>query len=136
MIWAIILVALLLILIRIRSRGYFWKDRAGNKLSFKEFRKRLGEGITEITPLQQTKTSLWSYLPLFSGLIWGIVVTFIAKTYWLTLILFGSFPITLMQFISNYQKYKSQKAAEDAFKEAMSEVENSLKIKQGVKNER
>jgi len=101
------------------QRGYFWKDKQGNKLSFKEFMSRWKSGVVDITPVQQTRTILWSFLPIFAGMLWGIVITFIGKVYWLTLILLGSFPITLVQFIGNFQKYKAQKAAEKAYKEVM-----------------
>ncbi len=90
---------------RIKKRGYFWKAKDGRKLTLKEFFSQWGKGITECTPLQMTKVSLWSFLPLFSGILWGITITFIAKTYWMTLILCGSLPLTIIQFISTIQKY-------------------------------
>ena len=114
----ILIVALFIVLLR-ASRGYFWKTRSGDKIGFKEFMKRWKTGIIELTPLQQTKITLISFMPIFAGVIWGIVVTFMAETYWLTLILSGSLPITSMQFIGNLQKYKAQRAAEEAMKEAM-----------------
>lgn len=98
---------------------YFWKDKEGKELSLKQFSIRFKDGIVNITPLQQTKTTLWSFIPIFAGLTWGIVVTFLVKTYWLTAILTGSLPITSVQFISNLQKYKAQKKAEELFKEAI-----------------
>ena len=100
-------------------RNYFWKDREGKELSFREFMRRWKEGIVNITPVQQTKTTLISFLPIFGGMIWGIAITFIAKTYWLCLVLIGSLPITAIQFINNIQKYRQQKLAEQAYNEAM-----------------
>jgi len=120
---------ILILIIRIKKRNYFWKDKAGNKLTFKQFTKRWKDGVINITPVQQTKTTLWSFIPIFAGLTWGIVMTFIGGTYWLTLILVGSFPITTIQFISNIQKYKAQKRAQDAFNEAMNIKPKKLKKK-------
>jgi hypothetical protein len=88
------------------------------ELGFKEFMKRWGKGMTEITPKQQTQVTLWSFLPIFGGMGWGLVITFMAKTYWLSLILAGSLPITSIQFISNLQKYKSQKKIEEIMESA------------------
>jgi len=117
--WIGVLVIILIIFIRVQRRGYFWKDRQGNFLTFRQFLKRWKEGVINISPLQQTKTTLWSFIPIFAGLIWGITVTLIVGTFWLSLILAGSFPITGIQFISNIQKYRAQKRADEAFKEAM-----------------
>jgi len=119
MTWLIPLAIVLIIFVRIKRRGFFWKARDEEKLTFKQFIKRYKEGVVNITPLQQTKTTLWSFIPIFAGLTWGIVVTFMGGTYWLTLILCGSLPITSIQFISNLQKYRAQKRAKEAFDEAM-----------------
>lgn len=75
------------------------------KLGTKEFFKRFRKGVEGITPLQQTKTTLWSMIPMFAGIIWGITITIISKTYWLSLILTATLPITGIQFINNLQKY-------------------------------
>lgn len=117
--WIILVVVILIIAILRFKRGFFWRDRKGKELSSKQFMVRWKEGIINITPLQQTKTTLWSFIPMFAGLIWGIVATFIMGTYWLTLILCGSLPITSVQFISNIQKYRAQSLAEKMMKEAM-----------------
>ena len=101
-----------------KTKAYFWKDKQGNKLSLKEFFKRWGNGIASTTPLQQIKITLWSFTPLFAGMIWGIAITFIGGTYWLTLILCGSLPITSIQFISNIQKFKALKKVDALMKEA------------------
>ena len=111
-VWIIILLICIGLFIRVKKRGYFWKDKQGNKLSFKEFMKRWKEGAEGTTPLQATRITLWSFIPIFAGIIWGIVITFMAKTYWMTLILCGSLPITSVQFISAWQKYKRLKVIE------------------------
>lgn len=117
--WIILSVLVLLIIIlRVKTKKYFWKDREGKKLSLKEFLSRWKTGMTELTPLQQTRITLWSFIPIFAGLIWGIVVTFLGGTFWLTLILIGSLPITTIQFLSNIQKYSAQKKIEELMKKA------------------
>ena len=75
------------------------------ELGPKGFMKQWGKGVQGITPLQQTITTLWSFLPVISGLVWGITITLLGRTYWLSLVLVGSLPITLVQVIANYQKY-------------------------------
>ncbi len=104
---------------RVLKRGYFWEDKEGEHLTFKQFLSRFREGVEGITPLQQVKTTLWSMIPVFGGVIWGIVMTFFNKTYWLTLILTATLPITSIQFISNLQKFWQFKRIEQAMKEAM-----------------
>lgn len=102
---------------RINQRGFFWLDKDGNKLSFKEFMLRWKRGVEGITPVQSTRTNLWSMIPIFAGIIWGIVITIISKTYWLCLVLLGSLPITTIQFINTWQRYKVQKKVQDTMKE-------------------
>jgi len=94
----------LIIFIRVKKRRYFWKDKQGNKLTFKEFKKRFWKGVEGITPKQQTKTQIISQIPIFGGLIWGSVVSFISEMYWLGVILIFALPINFMSFISNLQK--------------------------------
>lgn len=124
--WFLIVLLLVvgIIIVRIKRRGYFWEDREGNQLSLKEFMERWRKGVEGITPVQQSLTSLWSYPLIFGGLITGIVINIINKTWWILLILAGSFPITIMSVVSLYQKYRSQKKAQDAYEEAMSQVES------------
>ncbi len=125
--WIIIPIIIFFIIMRVKSRGFFWRDRKGKKLSFKHFIKRYKDGVVNITPLQQTKTTLWSFIPIFAGVIWGIVVMAMGHKWWMVLILGGSLPITSVQFISNLQKYKAQKVASDMMKEM--EEQNRIKKK-------
>jgi len=115
--WLIILIIFFVIFIRIRTRKYFWKTRSGEKITLKQFWKKFWQGVDGITPLQQVKTTLMSFIPVFAGLIWGIVVTLMMGTYWLSLILVGSLPITAIQFISNLQKYKRLKTINEQMRE-------------------
>ena len=115
-----ILISIILVLIiKVRSRGFFWKAKDGSELTFKQFLKRYKEGVVNITPLQQTKTTLWSFIPIFAGLIWGVTVMSIAGTWWMVLILGGSLPIISVQFIGNLQKYSALKRVKEAMDEAM-----------------
>lgn len=109
----------IIIIVRIRSRGYFWKAKDGKELTLKQFGSRYKEGVVNITPLQQTKTTLWSFIPIFAGLVWGITVMIIAGTWWMVLILGGSLPIISVQFIGNFQKYRALKRVKEAMDEAM-----------------
>lgn len=113
----VLIVLVIIILAGVKKRGYFWKDKLGKEITAKEFFKRFKEGVEGITPLQQTKTTLWSFLPIFAGMIWGIVIAIMVKTFWLSLILAGSLPITVIQFISNWQKYQAQKKVWEAMKD-------------------
>lgn len=116
--WIVLALFILsVIFVRIKRRGYFWKDKQGNKVTAKEFCQRFKEGVQGITPLQQKRISLWSMLPLFGGLFWGIAVTFIAKIYWLCLLLSASLPITTIQLISTLQQYWSIKKVEEVMKD-------------------
>lgn len=117
MIGWITLIIFIILLVRVKRRGYFWKAKDGEELKFKEFISKWKEGVVNCTPLQQTKITLWSFMPMFAGIIWGIGVTFLGKTYWMTLILGGSLPLTSIQFLSNIQKYRTQKRIEDTMKE-------------------
>ena len=111
--------AIFITFIRVRERGFFWKDKKGKGLSGKEFRTRFKEGVINITPLQQTITSLWSMIPIFAGLLWGMAVTFITGVYWMTLILTFSLPLMFINFISTLQKFRAQKKAKELMDEAM-----------------
>jgi len=125
-----VLVSIVIIIImRIRSRKYFWKARDGSKLTLKQFGIRYKEGIINITPLQQTKTTLWSFIPIFAGLVWGITVMIIAGTWWMVLILGGSLPIISVQFIGNIQKYRALKRVKEAMDEAMGIKHKKIKKK-------
>lgn len=115
--WVILIIILLVLVVRVKRRGYFWKDRKGNKLTVKQFLKRWGQGIEGITPLQQTKTTLWSYPLVLGGVITGMVVMVIRREWWLLAILSGSLPMTLMGLLSTWQKYKVQKRIQDTMKE-------------------
>lgn len=119
-IWWILLIILILTIIIIggmKKRGYFWKKRDGTKLSLKEFFKEWGKGVEDVTPLQQTRIVLWSFPALLGGVCWGIVMTLLAGTYWMALILIASLPITSVQILSTWQRYKRLKLTEELMKQ-------------------
>lgn len=95
-----------------------WKDRQGKSVTGKEFLVRFKDGIEKTTPLQQTRITLWSFPAIIGGLLWGMIITFISKTYWLSIILLASLPITSMQILNTYQKYQRLKMTEKLLKEA------------------
>lgn len=86
------------------------------------------EGVEGIKPHHQTRTVLISLFPVFGGIIWGIVISLMGGTYWLSLILAGSLPITIIQFVNNWQKYRMQKRADNSMKEALKNLKK-LKVK-------
>jgi hypothetical protein len=100
-----------------------WTDKEGNKLTGKQFLARWKQGIQSVTPLQQAQVQLLNYLPIFIGLIWGIILTGHNHTWWLLIILIGSLGLTAMQFLAIYQRYSMlkqfQKEVEDARKETI-----------------
>lgn len=115
--WIIPVVIVLITIIRVTKRGFFWKARDGTPLTFKQFLVRWRSGIESTSPLQQTRITLWSFPMLVGGIIWGIVITLMTKTYWMALILIGSLPITSIQILSTWQKYQRLKLTEQVMKE-------------------
>ena len=90
-----------------------WTDKDGKKLSSKEFIRRWKDGIERVTPLQQTKIQLMNYTPIFLGITGGIVASFYTKTWWLTIILFGSLGLTLIQALGIMQRYIALKRIDE-----------------------
>jgi hypothetical protein len=125
-----IILVIIVIIVRTRKRGYFWKAKDGTHLSLKDFFKRWKQGIEGITPLQQTKTTLWSYPLVLGGILTGIVIMIIRMQWWLLIILIGSFPLSLMGFISTIQKYFQQKKVYDMMKEIEPVDNKSFDVKE------
>lgn len=128
-IWGVVIFITVILLIRTKKRGYFWKDKSGKEIGANEFRKRFWQGVEGITPLQQTLTTLWSTIPIFGGLGWGIVISIMGGTYWLAVILVFTFPITGMGFIGGLQKYRRLKAIKETMDEAMGVVKEKKQPK-------
>lgn len=81
-----------------------WKDKAGNKLTAKEFMQRWKEGIARVTPLQQTQNQINGYILVLIGELWGIFYSLVAQTLWLAIILIGGYMISKGQLTGIYQK--------------------------------
>jgi hypothetical protein len=118
----VILLIVTIIIVRVKARGFFWEDKYGNQLSLKEFLGRWRKGIEGISPVQQSLTSLWGFPLILGGMMTGIVINIINHVWWLVIILIGGFPPTLMSLVSLWQKYQSQKKAQEAYNEAMGQV--------------
>lgn len=103
------------------------KTRSGEKISGKEWMRRWKKGIEGVTPLQQTQTSLWSMIPIFAGIIWGIAITWIGNIRWLTLVLSGSFIISIVTLIGMLQKYWRLKEIDKVQKELESINKKGIK---------
>ena len=67
----------------------FWKDKEGNKLTYKQFMKRWEDGCKGITQLQQTSMQLNSMYIMLIGLVCGFVITLfnLENLWWLSIIL-------------------------------------------------
>jgi len=96
-----------------------WKDKEGNKLTFKEFMKRWGKGIEGITPLQKLKTQVTGTKIMLVGLIAGLVVSIIGwkKLWWVGIILIGALFNTGVQYLGLVQQKKLLEGIEKQFKE-------------------
>ncbi len=96
------------------------KDKEGNKLTWKEYMKRWKSGIEAITPLQQTKTSLRGQLLVLIGVLWGLYIVWQLPDFkWMFLILIGSLVLTVVGYISLWQKYWALERVDTAMKEMM-----------------
>jgi hypothetical protein len=82
-----------------------WKDKEGNWITAREFSTRWKQGVEGITPLQQTKSTIFGYLIIALGVIWGLILAYKSRTWWLFIILKGSTVVTGTQFVGILQKY-------------------------------
>lgn len=119
--WLIVIVFILIIIIRTKARGFFWKTKDGSELSLRDFFKSWGKGIEGITNLQQVKTQMLGTWIIISGMLGGIIINFLVRLkdvwWWLEVILFGSLIVTSISMIGLYQRYKILKKVEDTMKE-------------------
>jgi amino acid transporter len=131
-IWTILIIiffTLITIRARIKKRGYFWTDKKGNPVTFKQFKQKWRKGIEGITPLQQTKAQLLGTWITLTGIIAGMLVNVLVRLknqwWWILIILSGSLILMLIQFLGTYQKYRIQKQIDIAMKEAMKQQEDN-----------
>lgn len=96
-----------------------FKDKQGNKLTYKEFIERWKSGITEITPIQKLNTQLTGTKIMLIGIFLGLSVTIYGykNFWWVAIILTGAFINTWVQYISIKQQKKILDDLEEQFKE-------------------
>jgi|TARA_Y100000310_G_scaffold159030_1_gene158454 hypothetical protein len=82
------------------------KDKAGNKLTFKEWMQRWSRGIEGITPLQQVNIQLKGTIIIILGLLCGIVISILgfSNLWWLMIILIGGLFNAVVQWVGQWQK--------------------------------
>ena len=95
------------------------------KLGTKEFFRRWGEGIQNISPLQQVIFQLVGNILVIIGVIIGLCVTFSTKTWWLFIILLGSLFSVLTSILGTYQKYKMFRKINEQMKGGSYEQEST-----------
>ena len=86
-----------------------WKDKQGNRLTYKEFIGRWKEGIEEITPIQKIKTQLTGTRISLTGIFLGICVTLYGweNLWWVAIILVGAFITTGVSYLGIVQQRDS-----------------------------
>ena len=84
----------------------FWKDKKGNKLTYKQFMSKWKEGMRGITPYQQTRMQLNSTYIMLIGILCGFVITFfnLKNLWWLSIILGAAFFNTSISALGLWQK--------------------------------
>lgn len=87
------------------------------ELGHEEFTRRLKEGIERTSQLSKVKSQFFGHPFILIGIILGIYITMRTKTYWLTLILFGSLILELVSLFGLYQQYLILKKQEKIFEE-------------------
>jgi len=83
----------------------FWKDREGKEVSYKEFKERWRAGIKSLTQLQLTRQQIIGNIIVLIGILVGIVTSIYYKQWWLLIVLVGSLIVSIVTYISTYQKY-------------------------------
>jgi len=78
-------------------------EKPKEKITPKEFMKRWGQGIKDITPSQMNIINIQGNVLVIVGIIIGLCVTF-NGTWWLFIILLGSLFITFMALLGSIQK--------------------------------
>ena len=104
-----------------------WKDKEGNKLTFKEFITRWKVGIEGITPIQKLKTQIGGTKIMLIGLFLGLCVAIYGwkNLWWVGIILIGALLNTGVQFLGLKQQKKILDDLEEQFKEPEEDEDNS-----------
>ena len=91
------------------------KDKAGNKITMKEFWTRFKKGLDEITPIQKLENDIRGNFVSLIGYIVALVAVIISResigllAYGLILIFIGSIWTTGLKWLSLKQQYKFMK---------------------------
>lgn len=90
----------------IKRMNYFWKDKSGKEISYKEFMERWKTGMKGVTQYQQTKMQLNSTYIMLIGIACGFVITLFnfKNLWWLTIILGAAFFNTGIGALGTWQK--------------------------------
>ncbi len=98
---------------------YFWKNKKGEKLSFKEFINHWKSGLEGITPSQKIKTQIGGTKIMLIGLFLGLCVAVYGwkNLWWVGIILIGALLNTGVQFLGLKQQKKILDDLEKQFKE-------------------
>lgn len=96
-----------------------FKDKEGNKLTFKEFTSRWKSGIEEITPIQKIKTQILGTRIMLLGLFLGLCVSIYGwkNLWWVGIILIGALINTGVQYLALIQQRKLLDDIEKQFTE-------------------
>ena len=92
------------------------KDKAGNKITIKEFFIRWGKGVEGITALQKLKIQVSGTKISLIGLFLGLVVSLYAweKLWWVAIILIGAILNTGVQYLGQRQQLNQLKNLEES----------------------
>ncbi|MCK9429508.1 MAG: hypothetical protein M0R17_05850 [Candidatus Omnitrophica bacterium] len=125
--WFALLLVIIVIAFITKKRGYFIKDKKGNKLKFQEFIKRWKDGLSGITALQIAKGQVTGNYINLTGIIAGIIVNLVIRIknqwWWILIILIGTLILNLMSQVGFIQKYHKSKQSNDLFKKLTEEKE-------------
>ena len=102
------------------------KDKQGNKLTWKQFFKRWGEGIEGITPIQKLKTQLLGTKITLLGIFLGLCVSVYGwnNLWWVGIILTGAFINTAVQYLGLKQQLNMLKNMEQYEEEDLGDILN------------
>ena len=133
----IFIVCSIIIFIRTKKRGFFWKvKKTGEQLKFKEFMKRWRRGVEGITQLQISRTEVIGGIIVCVGLISGIVSMAIFRPkdmwWWIIICLSGGLLLNLLGVVGSLQKYWRCKKIEDTIKEINNQRKKDIDEPQNV----
>ena len=97
------------------------KTKSGEEITTKEFFNKWKQGMQMITPLQQTKISLIGNAFVLTGVIIGIIIMIITRTWWLLIILIGSLILVSVGALGSIQKYWALKEVDKLMKGGINE---------------